>query len=341
MGRFRFVSAKQGSPDVTAVNGPMGHEDSFLVAKKKTKKKTNWRCWCPFLWILMYLDIMPGRRAPIEPPGPGWGQHVAGQRGWGSSCRPSSELPAAPGCQPQSLTCNDHFLRPLFFTPLPRPTPSAPVKSSFPRHTCTFLKALPSFLRLALLWWTWQFWGTGVGYFVAVPLWESVWCYFHAEFSDEFWRPRLPEVKCLSHHILTRRGTCLQHDLSLQRLTLICLVFPLCSAPWKAALCRSHLRSEGLFPQRVVSGKAWQGSQGGAPTRVTHGVLRSQGVDQARVSATLCHRLGPACDRPGLSTDVALIQNVAAGTVGQSPPCSQRASGHLLTDARATGSSHV
>ena len=38
MGRFRFVSAKQGSPDVTAVNGPMGHEDSFLVAKKKPKK---------------------------------------------------------------------------------------------------------------------------------------------------------------------------------------------------------------------------------------------------------------------------------------------------------------
>lgn len=38
MGRFWFIPAKQGSP-VTAVNGPMGHEDSFLVAKKKKKAK--------------------------------------------------------------------------------------------------------------------------------------------------------------------------------------------------------------------------------------------------------------------------------------------------------------
>ena len=41
MGRFWFIPAKQGSPDVTAVNSSMGHEDSFLVAKKN---KTNWRC---------------------------------------------------------------------------------------------------------------------------------------------------------------------------------------------------------------------------------------------------------------------------------------------------------
>lgn len=38
MGRFQFVSAKQGSPDITAVNGPVGHEDSSLVAKKKQKQ---------------------------------------------------------------------------------------------------------------------------------------------------------------------------------------------------------------------------------------------------------------------------------------------------------------
>lgn len=44
-------------------------------------KKRYWRCWYSLLWILMYVDVMPGGRAPIGSPAPGWGQHTAGGLG--------------------------------------------------------------------------------------------------------------------------------------------------------------------------------------------------------------------------------------------------------------------
>ena len=112
--------------------------------------------------------------------------------------------------------------------------------------------------------------------------------------------------RSLSHHILSRKGTCHRHDLSLQRLTWICLVFPPYSALWKVALCGLHLRSEGLFPQRVVSGKAWQGCLGAPPPGSPMESCTPQEWTRLRVSVTLRHRLDPARDRSGLSTDVAM-----------------------------------
>ena len=64
--------------------------------------------------------------------------------------------PSSPQPQDEASTwrgggAGAHFLRPSFLTPLPCPTPSAPVKSSSPHHTCTFLIALVSQTCLALM----------------------------------------------------------------------------------------------------------------------------------------------------------------------------------------------
>lgn len=95
-GRCWLVEASQGSITFLAVNGlaesispswPMGCEKKFcqelLGTVSSFRKESYWSCWYSFAWVLLYLDGMPGRRAPILSPAQGWGLHIGVK--WGQS----------------------------------------------------------------------------------------------------------------------------------------------------------------------------------------------------------------------------------------------------------------
>lgn len=81
VGKPHFPSSKWFGASISSLctGGPRGGILPGTCGVPSFLSKSYRMCWQSFLWILLSLDVRPGRRAPFLPPAPGWGQHISGE----------------------------------------------------------------------------------------------------------------------------------------------------------------------------------------------------------------------------------------------------------------------